>query len=194
MKQLRLIGCALIVSVVALLAGCATIPQAIKGTSPQPQQDLTRIMTNPPLFFGQESRFGGRVVEVLNRDNTTRMELVVHPLDELARPILGSGSLGRVYADAPNFIDPTELKNQYVTVLGTIDHLESGKVDQQSYQFLVIKVTGYQRWHLSQQVMAPPVLIDPWIWNGPNYHHGVIDPWWGYPMQGPMPVQTFLTE
>jgi hypothetical protein len=32
---------------------------AIKGTSPTPQQDLVRVMNAPQLYVGQEARFGG---------------------------------------------------------------------------------------------------------------------------------------
>ncbi|MBT0722368.1 Slp family lipoprotein [Rosenbergiella collisarenosi] len=180
---------------VVLLTGCVSIPKSIQGNAPLPQQDLTRVMSAPQLYVGQESRFGGKVVRVTNRDNTTRIELMVQPLDEGARPILGAASLGRLYADVPSFIDPAELTNQYLTVLGNIQRVEPGKIGQQNYNFLVIAVTGYQRWHLTQQVMSPPMPMDPWLWYGPRYdRRGFIDPWWGYSMQGPMPVQTFLTE
>ncbi|QGX91360.1 Slp family lipoprotein [Tatumella sp. TA1] len=180
---------------VVLLTGCVSIPKSIQGNAPLLQQDLTRVMSAPQLYVGQESRFGGKVVRVTNRDNTTRIELMVQPLDEGARPILGAASLGRLYADVPSFIDPAELTNQYLTVLGNIQRVEPGKIGQQNYNFLVIAVTGYQRWHLTQQVMSPPMPMDPWLWYGPRYgRRGFIDPWWGYSMQGPMPVQTFLTE
>lgn len=178
-----------------MLTGCVNIPSAIKGHSALPQQDLRRVMNAPSLYIGQESRFGGRVIKVFNRNNVTRLELVAQPLDDGARPILGSAALGRVYADVPNFVDPSELTNKYVTVVGTIDHVEAGKIDQQDYQFLVIKVTGYQRWHLTQQVMSPPMPMDPWMWYGPRHgRRGFVNPWWGYPAPGPMPVETFLSE
>ncbi|MBT0726299.1 Slp family lipoprotein [Rosenbergiella australiborealis] len=177
------------------LTGCVSIPKSIQGNSPVPQQDFVRVMSAPALYIGQESRFGGKVIHVTNRDNLTRVELLVQPLDEDARPILGSSSLGRLYADIPSFVDPAELTNQYVTVLGFIQRVEPGKIDQQRYSFLVINVTGYQRWHLTQQVMSPPMPIDPWVGYGPRYgRRGFIDPWWGYSMPGPMPVQTFLSE
>ena len=42
-----------------MLSGCVTIPDAIKGSSPMPQQDLVRVMNAPQLYVGQEARFGG---------------------------------------------------------------------------------------------------------------------------------------
>ncbi|EKP25324.1 lipoprotein [Klebsiella michiganensis] len=40
------------------------MPDAIKGTTPTPQQDLVRVMNAPQLYVGQEARFGGKVVSV----------------------------------------------------------------------------------------------------------------------------------
>lgn len=47
-----------------MLSGCVTVPDAIKGSSPTPQQDLVRVMSAPQLYVGQEARFGGKVVAV----------------------------------------------------------------------------------------------------------------------------------
>ena len=50
------------------LSGCVTVPDAIKGSSPTPQQDLVRVMNAPELYVGQEARFGGKVVEIVDKD------------------------------------------------------------------------------------------------------------------------------
>jgi starvation-inducible outer membrane lipoprotein len=50
------------------------VPDAIKGTSPTPQQDLVRVMNAPQLYVGQEARFGGKVVSVQNQQGKTRLE------------------------------------------------------------------------------------------------------------------------
>lgn len=180
-----------------VLSGCVTVPDSVKGYSESPQQDLVRVMNAPELFKGQESRFGGKVIKVENRNGMTRLEIAAMPLDNSARPILGSPSVGRIYADVNGFIDPVDFNQQMVTVVGPIDGTEKGKVGEAQYNFVVIKVTGYQRWHMTQQIVAPPQPIDPWIWYGPGYgrHRGGY--WgpapWGYYNPGPAQVQTILT-
>ncbi|VEC53171.1 Starvation lipoprotein Slp paralog [Klebsiella aerogenes] len=47
-------------AVAVALSGCVSVPDAIKGTSPTPQQDLVRVMNAPQLYVGQEARFGVR--------------------------------------------------------------------------------------------------------------------------------------
>ncbi len=58
-----------------MLSGCVTVPDAIKGSSPTPQQDLVRVMSAPQLYVGQEARFGGKVVAVQNQQGKTRTKL-----------------------------------------------------------------------------------------------------------------------
>lgn len=69
-----------------MLSGCVTIPDAIKGSSPTPQQDLVRVMNAPQLYVGQEARFGGKVVDIQNQQGKSRLEIATVPLDSGARP------------------------------------------------------------------------------------------------------------
>ena len=180
-----------------LLSGCVTVPDSVKGRSSMPQQDLLRVMNAPQLYVGQEARFGGKVVKVTNLDGRTRLEIAAQPLDEGARPLLGAASTGRILADINGFIDPVDVTNQLVTVVGTIKGSEKGEIGKASYNFVALDVTGYQRWRKLQQIMMPPQPIDPWIWYGPTRHHPGFwrpGPWGGYYYPGPAQVQTILTE
>lgn len=188
---------AALVLATVLLAGCVTVPDSIKSHSPKPQDDLVRVMNAPQLYVGQESRFGGKVVKVNNLNGKTRLEIAAQPLDEGARPVLGSASNGRIFADINGFVDPVDVNNQMVTVVGPIKGTEKGQIGEASYNFLVINVSGYQRWHVTQQVVMQPQPIDPWIWYGPTRHRGGYwgpNPWYGLSTGGPAQVQTFLTE
>lgn len=178
-----------------MLSGCVTIPDAIKGNVAQPQQDLARVLTDPKQFVGQQSRFGGKVVRVVNLDGKTRLEIATQPLDDGARPQLGAPSAGRIYADIPRFVEPTDVTNQYVTVLGTLRGTEKGKIGTLSYDFVVIDVQGFQRWHLTQQVSMPQP-VQPWIYYGPTRRHPGYwepNPFWGI-SSAPAQVETYLTE
>ncbi|WP_275554958.1 Slp family lipoprotein [Mixta sp. Marseille-Q2659] len=193
----NLIHAAALLATALLLAGCVSVPDSVKGRSPMPQQDLLRVMNAPQLYVGQEARFGGKVVKVTNLDGRTRLEIATQLLDESARPRLGAASVGRIWADVNGFIDPVDVTNQMVTVVGTIKGSEKGEIGKASYNFVVVSVTGYQRWRVQQQVVMPMQPIDPWIWYGPTRHHPGYwgpNPWMGYYNTGPVQVQTILTE
>ena len=121
-------------AVVAALSGCASVPDAIKGTTPTPQQDLVRVMNAPQLYVGQEARFGGKVVSVQNQQGKTRLEIATVQLDGAARPELGEPSRGRIFADVNGFIDPVDFRGQLVTVVGPIVGVVDGKVGNTPYK------------------------------------------------------------
>ena len=123
-------------AVAIALSGCVTVPDAIKGTSPTPQQDLVRVMNAPELYVGQEARFGGKVVEVINHQGKTRLEIATVPLDDGARTVLGEASRGRIYADVSGFLDPVDFRGQLVTVVGPITGSVAGKIGNTPYKFM----------------------------------------------------------
>ncbi|EIN75596.1 putative outer membrane protein [Escherichia coli PA10] len=175
-----------------MLSGCVTVPDAIKGSSPTPQQDLVRVMSAPQLYVGQEARFGGKVVAVQNQQGKTRLEIATVPLDSGARPTLGEPSRGRIYADVNGFLDPVDFRGQLVTVVGPITGAVDGKIGNTPYKFMVMQATGYKRWHLTQQVIMPPQPIDPWFYGGRGWPYGHGG--WGWYNPGPARVQTVVTE
>lgn len=77
-------------AVAIALSGCVSVPDAIKGSSPTPQQDLVRVMNAPELYVGQEARFGGKVIEVQNQQGKTRLEIATVPLIAVRGPSLAN--------------------------------------------------------------------------------------------------------
>ncbi|ELY4301728.1 Slp family lipoprotein [Cronobacter turicensis] len=191
--QQSMMRCGFLALSILLLGGCVSVPDAIKGTSPTPQQDLVRVMNAPQLYIGQEARFGGRVVNVDNQQGKTRLEIATLPLDSAARPLLGQPSRGRIYADVNGFLDPVDFRNQLVTVVGPITGTVEGKIGSSPYKFMVMQVNGFKRWRVTQQVVMPPQPVDPWMW-GPRPGWGYGYGPWGWYNPGPAQVQTVVTE
>jgi outer membrane lipoprotein len=179
-----------------MLSGCVTIPDAIKGSSPTPQQDLVRVMNAPQLYVGQEARFGGKVVDIQNQQGKSRLEIATVPLDSGARPVLGEASRGRIYADVNGFLDPVDFRGQLVTVVGPISGTVDGKIGNTPYKFMLMQVTGYKRWHITQQIVMPPQPIDPWFYGARGWPYGGYGGYggWGWYNPGPAQVQTIVTE
>ena len=180
-------------AMVAALSGCASVPDAIKGTTPTPQQDLVRVMNAPQLYVGQEARFGGKVVSVQNQQGKTRLEIATVPLDDAARPELGEPSRGRIFADVSGFIDPVDFRGHLVTVVGPIVGVVDGKVGNTAYKFMLMNATGYKRWNVVQQVVMPPQpIMDPWMFGPRPWGYGNAG--WGWYNPGPAEVRNVVTE
>ncbi len=122
------------------LSGCVTVPDAIKGSSPTPQQDLVRVMSAPQLYVGQEARLVAWL-RYKNQQGKTRLEIATVPPDSGARPTLGEPSRGRIYADVNGFLDPVDFRGQLVTVVGPITGAVDGKIGNTPYKFMVMQVT-----------------------------------------------------
>lgn len=90
------------------------------------------------------------------------------------------------------FSDPVDFRGQLVTVVGPITGAVDGKIGNTPYKFMVMQVTGYKRWHLTQQVIMPPQPIDPWFYGGRGWPYGYGG--WGWYNPGPARVQTVVTE
>ena len=179
-------------AIALMLSGCVTVPEAIKGSSPTPQDDLVRVMNAPQLYVGQVAGFGCKVVEFQYQQGKTRLEIATVPLDSGARPILGEPSRGRIYANVNGFLDPVDFRGQLVTVVGPITGTVEGKVGSTPYKFMTMDVTGYKRWRLAQQVVMPPQPIAPWVYGGSGWPYGYGG--WGWYNPGPAQVQTIVTE
>ncbi|KML67396.1 Slp family lipoprotein [Pectobacterium peruviense] len=179
-----------------LLSGCVTVPDAIKGTSPTPQDDLVRVMNAPQIYVGQESRFGGRVVSIRNDVNKTRLEIASMPLDSGAKPRLDMPSEGRFIAYVNRFLEPVDFKDQLVTVVGPITGTEQGAIGDKPYRYVVIDAQGYKRWNVVQRLMVPPggYGYGPWGWRA-GYGYG-WGPGWGFDggWHGPARIENIVTE
>ncbi|MBN3172333.1 Slp family lipoprotein [Pectobacterium brasiliense] len=177
-----------------LLSGCVTVPDAIKGTSPTPQDDLVRVMNAPQIYVGQESRFGGRVVSIRNEANKTRLEIASMPLDSGAKPLLDMPSEGRFIAYVNRFLEPVDFKDQLVTVVGPIVGTEQGAIGDKPYHYVVIDAQGYKRWNVVQRLMVPPGGYGPWGWRA-GYGYG-WGPGWGFDggWSGPARIENVVTE
>ncbi|MDC9819833.1 Slp family lipoprotein [Pectobacterium polonicum] len=181
-------------AVALLLSGCVTVPDAIKGTSPTPQDDLVRVMNAPQIYVGQESRFGGRVVSIRNEANKTRLEIASMPLDSGAKPLLDMPSEGRFIAYVNRFLEPVDFKDQLVTVVGPIVGTERGAIGDKPYRYVVVDAQGYKRWNVVQRLMAPPSGYGPWGWRA-GYGYG-WGPGWGFDggWPGPARIENIVTE
>ena len=63
---------ALILSLSFLLAACSSIPQNIKGNNqPDIQKSFVAVHNQPGLYVGQQARFGGKVINVINGKTDT---------------------------------------------------------------------------------------------------------------------------
>ena len=172
----------LIISGMFLLSGCSSIPKNIEGSnSPILQKNFISVHNEPELYEGQQVRFGGTVVNVINKGNETLLELAVLPLNSEAKPEVNKQYQGRMIAKSNKFLDPANFRNHLVTLLGSLTGSEKGTIGKTPYNFVTMNIDGYQIWHVTEYIQP----IAEWdygygpFWQ-PNVWNNGFGPYWGW--------------
>ena len=160
---------------IVLTAGCAskvppTIREPIAGSP-----TLAAVHRAPADHLGAAVRWGGTIVAVENRPDTTRIEVVGRRLGSEGRPESGDATAGRFLTDIPGFLDPAlYASGRAITVVGTLAAPETHTIGEYAYRFPVVRARAHYLWPKQEPARErsypPPWYYDPW------YH----DPWYPY--------------
>ena len=174
------------------LAGCATVPESIKGsgttmlTDFQAVQKRRRLTKDGSAFrrAGTQRAESAGYDTAGNRGDAAEQHRCAIPRFNDHRPDV---------CPINSFMEPDNFRDQYVTVVGLMNGTQAGKIGDVPYTFPVIDVTGFQRWHRARQVIMPPPVYgpDPWRWHNGYYGGGYYGGGWYYP-PGPAVVQDYL--
>lgn len=106
---------------------------------------------------GQLVRWGGTIVDVLNTDSGTRLQVVSRPLRSSGRPVRDNRSEGRFIARVASFLDPEIYRpGRDISLIGHVGATEKGTVGEASYTFATLDVQNYQYWKPEPPVVQLP--------------------------------------
>lgn len=166
---------AVIILALALTSCASRMPVEIQGEFDN-APDTTQAHTQPDKFLSQQVRWGGKILNIENKQNTSRLTIVAFPLNSYGRPKNSNQSHGRFIAIVDKFLEP-ELysKDREVTVTGSLQKSEIVKVGDFSYSHPVVQVNNHHLWAIKQA--TPPNYMNHWwhdSWYNPYYP-------WPYP-------------
>ena len=147
----------------ALLAACASHPQPLRGD----YVPLTPHAAVEVEATGSVVRWGGRIVQVEPRADSTCFEMVSTRLDQFGRPYWASDDTGgRFIACRDGFYDPAIFEvNREVTFTGRLAGHEDRSIGDYSYRFPMVDADVVYLWpKRDRNRITRPA---PW-------------PWWGY--------------
>ncbi|MBD7987072.1 Slp family lipoprotein [Luteimonas sp. Sa2BVA3] len=153
----------LALAAVALLGACASQPKPLQGeyAALTPRDAAGTDATGSPV------RWGGRIVQVEPRADSTCFEMVSTRLDHYGRPYWASDDTGgRFIACRAGFYDPAVFEvNREVTFTGRLAGHESRSIGGYSYRFPLVDADIVYLWPKRERsLITRPA---PW-------------PWWGY--------------
>lgn len=155
------------------LASCATVPTPLQG-----QYSTTTPHDAANAGSGQAVRWGGEIIKVEPKADTTCFEILARQLDSSARPLSRDPSDGRFIACRGGFYDPEVFeRGRDVTIVGQVTGSDHGKVGEFSYTYPHVAADAIYLWP-KRTLYARTPYYDPWM-------YGYGSPWgWG-PYWGP---------
>lgn len=155
--------------ILLLLGGCASrIPVVIK-LPPQPDIGLAEVKKDIEPYQDQYVRWGGEIIAVENRADSSLVEILANPLKSYGRPAPDNAYKGRFIARIGGFLDPEHYKKgRKLTVYGKIADMINGQIDQHPYNYPLVNVGAYHLWpeHRDYRYHYP---FYPYPYHGP-YH------------------------
>lgn len=162
-----------------LLGACATTPQPIAGDfgAVTPAESVASGRT------GERVRWGGVIIRVEPRTDSTCFEVLGRELDTQSRPRTGDRSEGRFIACRGGFYDPEVfVRGRELTVTGTVTGSERGQVGEYEYTYAHVAADAIHLWP------KRPVVVEQRYWGPDPFWGPTWGPYWGRGWWGPPPV------
>ncbi|RUO78033.1 Slp family lipoprotein [Idiomarina seosinensis] len=167
-----------------LLAGCSAIPEPIATDDEQTLVSYQAAANNSGQVIGEQARWGGVIADVRNGEEYTVIEVVNFPLKSWGRPLVSDDSNGRFLALVDGFVDPEVYKQgRSLTVLGTLEETQTGKIDDYTYTYPVLKAEGYYLWEKQKERINTEINYAP-LW----FRHNFYAPFPYHPYRYPVRV------
>ena len=149
-----------------VLNGCASqSPVSIK-LPPSPDPEFHQVKQNIDAFLNQQVRWGGKIISVENKENSTWIEVLASPLNNYGKPSSRTDYEGRFIARVDGFLDPEQYsKDRKLTIFGTIEAEFVKRIDDHPYSFPLVRAKEYYLWPEYRTIQYQ--YYDPYY-----YHHG----------------------
>lgn len=174
MSSLKSISRVFIVPAMLMLAACSSfVPPEIKQPLPG-SPDITQVRANAEAYLSQQVRWGGVILDIENKGESSELSIVAFPLNEDGEPQVSDQSSGRFIAVVDTFLEPLVYsRDRVITVKGNLLRTETRVVDEFPYQYPVVQVAFHYLWPVQEEPDYsdyPPYWYDPWYPYYPYYY------------------------
>lgn len=131
-----------------IVAGCSSFPKSVRVSDVDQLPSLHQLQKNTAAHRDETVVLGGIIVDVINNDNQTTLEILELKLFASGRPRSDTdASQGRFRVTFDSFLEPQiYAKGRAITVRGTVDDLVEGHIGNHPYKFIHLRGTGYHLW------------------------------------------------
>ncbi len=154
------------------LTGCASQVPALIKQPPDPDPELQQVKNNIESHRNQNVRWGGKIISVENKQDSSWIEILASPLGYYGEPGSGDNYQGRFIARVDGFLDPEHYsKDRWLTIYGNIENEIIKHIDDHPYSYPLVHTKAYYLWPEYQAVRyRQPYYYDDYFYS-PYYFH-----------------------
>ncbi len=112
---------------ILLLSGCSGLPTVMRDSS-YSNIHLSTVKADISAYKNTPVRWGGKVIDVINKKDSSQVQVLYYPISRYGRPLTDRKTEGRFVMTSPQFLDPVIFKEgTEITVTGVL----SGEIKRQ---------------------------------------------------------------
>ena len=145
-----------------LAVAACTPPPVFKPITPPLDITPEAVARMPERYHAGKVIWGGRIIEVRNRDTASELVILAYPLDAGQRPRPKEGSFGPFVAVLPGYVESFDYpKGRFVSVIGSIDGARLERVDEHDDIHPLVHADSVHLW------------LPGFENSGPQFHFGI---------------------
>ena len=146
-----------------LLGGCASdVPILIK-LPPEHDLNYQQVKNNTTAFQDQYVRWGGKIISIENKKNSTWIEILTNSLNSFGQPNSNENYEGRFIVRIDGFLDPEHYaKERKLTVYGKVESKLVRLIDDHPYDYPLVHANEYYLWPEYRTNQYPYLHIYPY--------------------------------
>ena len=134
-----------LVIVCGFMAACAT--PAFKDAGNSVAIFPSDVQQSADRYTGRAVVWGGRIIAVENREQTTEVEVIGYPLDRDQQPIPDAPTVGRFIIVLPGFVEPLNYPaGRHLSAYGIVSGTRLGHVEEHDYLYPLLRASEVNVW------------------------------------------------
>jgi outer membrane lipoprotein len=132
--------------VTLLLIGCATVSK-LDVSRVNSLATPNEVARQPDSAIGKTVQWGGEIIAVINRRDSTEVQVLAYPLYSDGSPNRELDAIGRFLVVYRGYLEPLDYAaGRLLTVVGTVSELRADTVGQAGYRLPVIQAEQLYLW------------------------------------------------
>lgn len=139
----------------AFLAACAA-RSPLDTLAVDQSVTLEGALADPDAARNRTVQWGGRIVNTVNLQDTTQIEVLAYPLDRSGRPDPDAAPLGRFLAVRSGYLEAAVYApGRLLTLVGPVTGTRRGKIGDAEYTYAVVSAEQIHLWPVDERRDEP---------------------------------------